>query len=198
MSAMRDPLNRPLPEHLLPQQVSASELILATSLSRFFSFIIDVIIITLLTAILSNFINKYIISLNVDNIILLFYIIWGIYIIAFALSRFDSTIGQNIVNVKLYSLFSHKISFVSAIARFILMSFSTIAIIHISIDLFFLNNEYTNLNGNIIKTKNSINYSLLLMVICLQLFILWPFLSGNLRNVYWDKILRCCVIKQKI
>jgi uncharacterized RDD family membrane protein YckC len=191
----QDPLNRPLPEHLVKPTGSAGDLILASGLSRFLSFAIDMIVVTILFIVSMNLLQPYISHIN---FCLLFYVIWGLYCVLCALTKSSATIGQKILQIHLYSLFTPKITLATAFARFILMSYPFALFIYLADDLFDNLLMSNNLATNNASIKHYDNYSLLFIAMFLELLILWPFISGNLRNVSWDKTFRCCVIKQRI
>ncbi len=193
----QDPLNRPLPEHLVEKSGLAGDLILATSSSRFFAFIIDFCLIMILFITSICLLENHILALNHW---LLFYLIWGAYCVIFATNKTSATIGQKIFHIHLYSLFTPKITMANAVARFILMSYPFAFFLYLGNDLLVDILIFAGLSQQNVTNKfdGSANYSLILIAIFLQLFNSWPFISGNLRNVSWDKTFRCCVIKQRI
>ncbi len=192
-----DPLNRPVAEYLIPKATAAGDLILASFKQRFAAFIIDLIIIaSIFCTIIFVFANNYVQASSIMTHLTTLYAIWGVYVVGCSTSKISATIGQSLIRIHLYSLFTGGINFNTALIRFILISYPcAIAIFPASnlLSEIFLPASFVANNND-----DNMNYTILVIAGLVQIFLLLPLLSGNYRNISWDKTLRCCVIRRKI
>lgn len=191
---MNDPLNRPIAQHLIPQAAAAGDLILATFRQRLMAFCIDAIIISSIYTSIIFSCTYY--GIKTIPFLMLFCMIWGGYVIGFSASKLSATLGQKLMHIHLYSLFSGGINFTTAFTRFILISYPTLIGFAACSDLLY---ELLPLERTPTQTTDeNLGYTILAMASLMQIALLLPLIFGNYRNVSWDKTLRCCVIKQKI
>jgi uncharacterized RDD family membrane protein YckC len=191
-----DPLNRPLPDHLLPKMQAAGDVMLAGFLSRLISCMIDsALILAIFYCVIWLLVEKYgAISANIVCICLL--TLWGFYLTIFSVTKGSATIGQKLTKIRLYSLFTAEITLGIALNRFILMSYPIIIASCIAptiIANYLLPNEMVQIGMD--NLEESLIYTILFVCICVQLFLLFPLITNNFRNISWDNTLRLCVIK---
>jgi uncharacterized RDD family membrane protein YckC len=193
-----DPLNRPLPEHMLPKQQPSGDLILAGFINRSIACLIDTILVFAIFYGSCFALSKQYGAISSNIVCGGILLIWASYIIIFSIIRGNSTIGQKITKIRLYSLFSDKITFGIALYRFILISYPILIASCVApsfIAEILLPNKMLHIEGSI---NENLSNTILLVCTFIELILLFPLLSNNYRNVSWDKTLRLCVIKYKL
>jgi uncharacterized RDD family membrane protein YckC len=195
-----DPLNRPLPAHLVPEIPSAGDVMLANFWQRSFAFLADIAFIFFLCCSLLWICNYYDLLLTAQQVTLVFCVVWAAYVVMFSISRCHATLGQLMMGIHLYSLFNSKISSIAAFVRFLLMATPSMTMMYVTMVYLFPDN-FSALKASD-KTVITPNETVIFMVLTIaglaQLAMLWPLLSGHYRRIVWDNSLRCCVVRKRL
>jgi uncharacterized RDD family membrane protein YckC len=188
-----DPLQRPLPAHLVPNMPSAGDVMLATFWQRCTAFLVDMAFIFFLCCCVLWICNHYGVAINVAQGVVFFCVIWATYVTLFSISRWHATLGQLMVGIHLYSLFNNKIGWLAALVRFLLMAAPSMTILYVIV-VFVFPEMFVALE----LADNTTVFMVLTIASLAQLTMLWPLFSGHYRQILWDSSLRCCVVKKRI
>lgn len=206
-----DKLQRPQPSDSDTHLPTASEVLVAGSLRRIGSFVVDAVLIVVIARLVMMPFLDWLTGTTspaaqndpaFTSIAMPLFMSWCLYVVLFSVSSWRATPGQRLCGIYIASVLGEEITIGMALGRFLVMAAPLLVFIaEGQAELQRLFTPALAMGEFVMPAPEafSVHFTTLLMVTGLaQLALLWPLCAGNPTRILWDRLFNTVVLLRRM